>query len=198
MLNRLRTIWTHQGGLAAVEFALILPVMLVLFFGIVETSMALGAKASVTSIAATAADLVAQESTVSDADEQNVFSAASAILYPHPASSTDSKGVTTSLLKIVISSIVYDKDNPTTSGKVAWSDSSTGSGARTVGSRYTYPADAINPGNTANLVDEGGSIILVEVTYNYSSPTAQTVAGSWTMSSSFITRPRQVAQIARS
>jgi Flp pilus assembly protein TadG len=197
MLNRLRTIWTHQGGLAAVEFALILPVMLVLFFGIVETSMALGAKASVTSIAATAADLIAQESTVSSADEQNVFNAASAILYPHPVSST-SKGVTTSLLKIVISSIVYDKDNPTTSGKVAWSDSSTGSGARTVGSTYTYPADAINPGNTANLVDAGGSIILVEVTYNYSSPTSQTVAGSWTMSSSFITRPRQVAQIARS
>jgi Flp pilus assembly protein TadG len=197
MLNRLRTIWTHQGGLAAVEFALILPVMLVLFFGIVETSMALGAKASVTSIAATAADLIAQESTVSSADEQNVFNAASAILYPHPVSST-SKGVTTSLLKIVISSIVYDKDNPATSGKVAWSDSSTGSGARTVGSTYSYPADAINPGNTANLVDEGGSIILVEVTYNYSSPTAQTVTGSWTMSSSFITRPRQVAQIARS
>jgi Flp pilus assembly protein TadG len=197
MLNRPRTIWTHQGGLAAVEFALILPVMLVLFFGIVETSMALGAKASVTSIAATAADLIAQESTVSSADEQNVFNAASAILYPHPVSST-SKGVTTSLLKIVISSIVYDKDNPTTSGKVAWSDSSTGSGARTVGSTYTYPADAINPGNTANLVDAGGSIILVEVTYNYSSPTSQTVAGSWTMSSSFITRPRQVAQIARS
>jgi len=198
MLNRLKQVWTHQGGLAAVEFAFILPVMLVLFFGIVEVSMALGAKASVTSVASTAADLVAQESTVSTADEQNVFNAASAILYPHPVSSTDGKGVTTSLLKIVISSIVYDSKNPTTSGTVAWSDSSTGSGARTKGSSYAYPADAINPGNTTNLVDAGGSIILVEVTYNYTSPTAQTVAGSWTMSSSFITRPRQVAQITRS
>lgn len=198
MLKPLARLWKHKGGLAAVEFAFILPVMLVLFFGIVEVSMALGAKASVTSVASTAADLIAQESTVSTSDEQNVFSAASAIIYPHPTSSTDSKGVTTSLLKIVISSIVYDSKNPTTSGLVAWSDSSTGSGARTKGSSYTYPADTINPGNTSNLVDTGGSIILVEVTYNYTSPTAQTVAGSWTMTSSFITRPRQVAQITRS
>lgn len=197
MLRRWKNAWTHQGGLAAVEFAFILPVMLVLFFGVVEISMALGAKASVTSVASTAADLIAQESTVTTTDEQNVFNAASAILYPHPTSQTVN-GQTSSLLKIVISSIVYDSKHPTTSGLVAWSDSSTGTGARSLGSSYTYPADAINPGNTSNLVDAGGSIILVEVTYNYSSPTSQTVAGSWTMTSSFITRPRQVSQITRS
>jgi Flp pilus assembly protein TadG len=70
-------------GLAAVEFALILPVMITLFFGIVELSMALAARADVTNMASIAADLVAQESSMTAQDMSNVFAASSAILYPY-------------------------------------------------------------------------------------------------------------------
>ena len=47
-------------GLAAVEFALILPVMLTLYFGGVEVTNMLVANRRVTSVAYTAADLAAQ------------------------------------------------------------------------------------------------------------------------------------------
>lgn len=52
-----------KGGLAAVEFALLLPVMITLFFGVVEVSLALLCRADVSIMASTAADLIGQEST---------------------------------------------------------------------------------------------------------------------------------------
>src|SRR5438874_1121978 len=47
-----------KGGAAAVEFAMLLPIMITLFFGVVETSLALLCRADVSVMASTAADLV--------------------------------------------------------------------------------------------------------------------------------------------
>ena len=51
MLGRFRK---AKDGLAAVEFALLLPVMITLFFGVVEVSLALMCRADVTNVAAQA------------------------------------------------------------------------------------------------------------------------------------------------
>jgi len=56
----LRRFRKAKDGLAAVEFAMLLPVMITLFFGVVELSLALACRADVTNMAAAAADLVAQ------------------------------------------------------------------------------------------------------------------------------------------
>ena len=53
----------RSDGVAAVEFALLLPVMITLFFGVVETSLALVCRADVSQMAATAADLISQVNT---------------------------------------------------------------------------------------------------------------------------------------
>ncbi len=71
--------------MAAVEFALILPVMITLFFGMVEVSMSLNARAAVVNVAAVTADLVAQKSTLTGSDIKNVFGAASASVISEPA-----------------------------------------------------------------------------------------------------------------
>lgn len=183
MLTILRRFRKDHGGLAAVEFAFLLPVLLTLFFGVVEVSAGLGARADVNNVASTSADLVAQASNISNADMQNVFAAASAILYPNPVTS----GSGAALLKIVVTSLV--DTGSTTSGKVAWSDSSTGSGARAVGGTVTLPS---------GLMTSGGSVVMAEVTYTYGSPTSKMISGSITMTQTFYTKPRRVSAITRS
>lgn len=185
-----------KRGLAAVEFALILPLLITLFFGVVEVSLMLNARATVTSVASVTADLVAQRSTLSGSDMTNVFKATSAILYPNsPANAT-----------IEVYSIV---DNNNATGKVAWSCRKIGNNTATTGPT-TVPKDA--DGNdtkggdmikAANLDANGvaqyggtGSIIIGKITYSYSSPTSKMVAGNQTMVSLFYTRPRRVAKIA--
>ena len=71
-------------GIAATEFAVIVPVMLLMFFATVEISSGLAAKRKVTLVARTLSDLTSQSaSSVEDADMRNFFAASSAILSPY-------------------------------------------------------------------------------------------------------------------
>lgn len=192
MVRKLRRFRRDKKGLAAVEFALILPVMITLFFGIVELSMALAARADVTNMASIAADLVAQESTLTSQDMANVFAASSAILYPY----------STTPATITVYSII---DNGTSAGQVLWSCTKTGSGNATNGP--TAPPAGTTGGDmiaATNLDSSGnpkfgglGSVILATINYNYASPTTQVVTGPVTMKNMFYTKPRRVARIAK-
>ena len=164
-----------REGLAAVEFAFVAPVMIVMFFGAIELSAAVDCKTRVTNLASTAADLVAQETMVSSTDMANVFAALNAIVYPYPSSAA----------KIVISSIVY---KTSTTGTVAWSDQQNTT-ARTQGSVVTVPT---------GLMTSGGSVILAEISYAYASPTTQVLTGTVTMTGSFYAHPRRSATVLHS
>jgi Flp pilus assembly protein TadG len=54
-----RKFWQATEGLAAVEFAFILPVMVIMFLGLVETSNYVTTARRVASVASTGADLAA-------------------------------------------------------------------------------------------------------------------------------------------
>lgn len=175
MLNRLRRAWNAKGGLAAVEFALLAPIMIAFFMGGIELTDALACKQKVTGMAATAADLVAQETNVTNADIGNVFSAINSIVYPYP----------TTGLKIVVTSLTYVD---ATTGKVAWSDAQNTT-ARAVNTTVTVPT---------GVLASGGSIILTEVTYPYTSHVAKYLASSTNMTSTFYARPRRSTSVTRS
>jgi Flp pilus assembly protein TadG len=180
-----------KQGLAAVEFALLLPVMIALFFGIVEISDALSARADVVNVASTAADLVAQETTATAADMTNVFDAVGSIIYPYDPSTAT----------ITIYSIV---DNGAPSGRVAWSCIKVGNSAATTGP--DTPPDGSTGGEMiadSNLDSNGnpqyggtGSVILATISYTYTSPTTQVITGPITMANSFYSKPRRVSQVA--
>jgi Flp pilus assembly protein TadG len=172
----LRRFVRAERGLAAVEFAFLLPVMITMFFGVVELSMAVNCRAAVTNVASTTADLTAQATTISTSDMSNVFNAASAVLYPYDTGSA----------RITVTSINYDAGTKSlTSGKVAWSCSRNGT-ARAKNDTVTLPA---------GLMTASGSVIMSEITYTYASPTTKIITGPMTMTNTFYAKPRRVAQI---
>ena len=89
MSLRVRTLWNDRSGLAAVEFAMIFPMMVVMFFGVVELSAAIAVDRKATLVARTLSDLTSQMASVADADLISFGQAAKAIMTPYPAFAVD-------------------------------------------------------------------------------------------------------------
>jgi len=85
MSLRVRGLWNDRSGLAAVEFAMVFPIMVVLYFGVVEFSSAIAVDRKATQVARTLSDLTSQSVSVADADLISFGQAAKAIMTPYPA-----------------------------------------------------------------------------------------------------------------
>jgi Flp pilus assembly protein TadG len=171
-----RRLVAAKRGFAAVEFALVAPVMISIYFATAELSDGYVANAKLVSVASTAADLTAQDNQICNADMADIQAALLPIMYPYP--------VTT--LKVVISSLVDAGNNKI---KVAWSDAYN-TQARSVGTFVVIPTGLVTSGG-------GGSVVMAEVSYDYFSPGGHLLIGAVHMSSLFYLAPRTVAQIAR-
>lgn len=168
LLARLGRAAHDERGLSAVEFALIVPIMISMYLGAVEFGHALTIDRRVTSVASSAADLVAQVETVEGAQVDDIFEAASSILMPY----------TTGPLSIVLTSVVADADNNTT---VAWSCARNGT-AHAENSAFALPDGLTQPFS---------SVIVADVSYVYNPPVGQHIAGGITLSETFYLRPRR-------
>jgi Flp pilus assembly protein TadG len=182
----------NKDGTVAVEFAMLLPVMITLFFGVVESSMALVCRSDVSLMASTAGDLIAQANTPTKADLSNIYSAAGTVLYPYydPGQTGSAKPTIRITAVNDDGSGAANKDHLT--GKVAWTCKQAGSGSLTPGSRAV--------GDTVTLpqplMTENGSIIIAEIAYSYSSPTTKIISGPINFTNNFYAKPRRVAQLA--
>lgn len=163
----------NRKGLAAVEFALIAPVMIIMFYGSVELSSAIDCNERVSRVTATVADLVAQETAISSADTSNVFSAANAILFPYPSGSAH----------IVVSSLVTDASGK---AKVDWSE------AQNASKRTSPPANI-----PAGILPASSSVIYAEVTYAFT-PAISYFVGNVNLTSAFYSKPRRSAKVTHS
>src|ERR1700736_3606913 len=75
-----------RSAIAATEFAVIVPIMLVMFFGTVEFSSGLAVDRKVTLVARTLSDLTSQSAApIDDTYLKNVFTASIATLAPYSA-----------------------------------------------------------------------------------------------------------------
>lgn len=165
----------EKKGVAAVEFALIAPVIVLVFFGLIELCQGMNAKQRVESVASTTSDLVAQSTNMTPTAINNVFQAANAILFPYPAGAN---------VTVVVSSLVEDGTTPN-SAKVVWSKTRNGI-VRPTDSTMPIPPGVITP---------GGSVIYAQVTYSFTSVTSYVIGHTVTMTSNFYSRPRRSVQV---
>lgn len=170
----LHSFGVRTDGVAAVEFALIFPLMISLYFGAIELGNGLLVNRKATNVASTAADLIAQVDIVNNADMADVFAASSAILAPF-----DATGIV-----ITISSVVTELDGSTA---IAWSDSLNGT-AHTEGESITLPPGVATPGS---------SVIWAEVDYTYTSTIGMYLTGGVTIEDDFYARPRRSIEVLR-
>lgn len=131
-INTLRGLLRRFGGdsqgIAAVEFALVVPVMLLLYVGSVEGSALISMDRRVQSIAGAVGDLVSRSNvTVAACDIKDYFQAASGIMAPYP----------TGPLQQVVSSVFVKPDGTT---NVEWSQTAGGATALVVGKPYPLPS----------------------------------------------------------
>ncbi len=163
----LRRLAGDGAGIAAVEFALILPVMLTLYFGAVEFGDVLTIDRKVTHVTSSLADLVTQSRTISDTDMANILDATAAIVTPYDDS----------LLRITVSGVSIDKDGKAT---VAWSDARNAT-PFAVNSVVTVP-QALDIPNTF--------LVTAQVHYLYTPLIGYMVTGPWDLKDRFYLQPR--------
>jgi len=130
----LRRFLADKRGVSAVEFAMLLPLMVTLYLGGAEVSSAVAIDRKVTLIARTLGDLVAQATSVDNTGMTSILAATTAVMAPYPDTN----------LKITVSSVQINSQGV---AKVSWSDTKNGT-LRAVGSTVTLP-DALNVGGNA-------------------------------------------------
>ena len=82
MSLQIRAMCRDQRGVSAVEFALIVPVLILMYVGIAEMGNLLTVVRRVETMTSTAADLTAQVKQVSNPDLADIFAASTSILDP--------------------------------------------------------------------------------------------------------------------
>lgn len=100
-----------RAGVAAIEFALILPVMLLLYLGMTQVTLGLNMDRKVVILSRTVADLVGRDREVTTAELDEIVRAALVVLEPY-----DPTGVS-----ITISSVYVVDEDDGLEGRVCWS-----------------------------------------------------------------------------
>jgi Flp pilus assembly protein TadG len=163
-----------DDGLSAVEFALLLPVMLIFYLGGVQVSMAVSTYRLVDLTANTVTNLIAQYTTISaSAQMPDILAAAAQVMYPAQANDSN----VAKNIKVVVSLIAIDKNGKAT---VTWSQTLNGT-ARSVGSVVTVPT-SMDIANT--------NVLLGETSYNFTAPIDFLNLGTLNLSSSLYMVPR--------
>ncbi|MCP8938132.1 pilus assembly protein [Alsobacter sp. SYSU M60028] len=171
-----------RRGVAAVEFALILPILLTLYVGTVETTQLLTADRRVTLLGATLADLASQASKVKDADLAGMVAAGSAVLSPLPAGAT----------RVRLTSISISGTGSTATATVCWSYASNW----TTYARGTVLDTTLVP--AAMRAQSNVSFILSQVEYPYTPPIAVLLTGSFVLRSGQLMNPRNIQYVEKS
>ena len=165
-------------GVSAVEFAMIMPLMFLMFFGMLDVSNGFAVDRKVSQISQGMADLASRYTTLAETDVSNFFIIADAMLTPYDKTQ----------LKATISQVYIDPSSKT--AKVVWSR---GDQKKDVGTVVSVPTNLIVKDANGNYV-ANQYLILGEANYTYV-PTIGWVVpkGGLTLSDAMYTLPRQTS-----
>jgi Flp pilus assembly protein TadG len=157
-------------GVAAIEFALIVPVLIVCYLGLSEFGQAYMAQKRMTHTTSQVADMIARAPETSRAEIDAVMDIGSLIMQPFPEAPLDLR----------VTSITRDNNG------VARVDWSRGRGMAALSGVQTVPA---------GLIANGETIIMGEAAYDYDSPLDTFVPAGTRFSGRHYLRPRLTDQI---
>jgi len=172
--RRVSSLRRDQRGVSAVEFAMLLPLMITLYLGAVEVSQGVAIHRKVTLTARTVADLASQVTSINNADMTNLLNAAASVVSPYA----------TNQLKVTVTAVDIDANGI---AKVAWSDTLNGT-QRAVNTVVPLPAALSVPNS---------QVIWGEVHYNYVPAIGYVVTSALDLFDQIYMRPRLSEKVQR-
>lgn len=163
-----------RRGVSAIEFAMLLPLLVTLYFGTVEVSQGLSIDRKVTLTARTVADLVSQASSIDNTGMSNILKASESVILPYP----------TKDLKVTVSAVTIDDKGQAT---VTWSDA-LNTTPRAKGQSVALPSA---------LVVKNTQLIWSEVKYTYTPTVGYVITGTLDLSDQIYMRPRLSDTVTR-
>jgi Flp pilus assembly protein TadG len=175
LLRHLVRLGRDQTGVSAVEFAMILPLMITLYLGAVEISQGIGIDRKVTLTTRTVADLTSQVSSVTSSDMSSILNASAQVMMPYDSSK----------LKATVSQVKIDANSTAT---IDWSCTLNGT-KRSTGSAVSLPSA---------LAIASSYLIWSEVSYSYKPTIGYVVTGTLNLSDQIYMYPRLANYVTRS
>lgn len=165
--------WRARAGLAAVEFALVLPIAMAMLFGefVIGEALSINRKMSIAS--RTVADLVARRTSLTSDDLTTIMNASTQIAAPYANAA----------MTLVVAEVTTDASGKTI---VTW-NKALNTTALVNGGVFTLPSGVGQPST---------SLIYAKVTYAYTPPVGQNMFGVIPISSTFFMPPRASSTIA--
>ena len=167
----LKTLIRDRRGAAAVEFAFVAPVMILMYYGLAELTQGMMADRRASHVASAIGDLVAQDTMINTSEMTDIFNVGKAIIAPFP----------TTGLSMRVTSIRKDSSGAI---QVMWS--------KTSGSMTVLTTVASVP---AGLIANNESVILAESSYVYNSATKKALPNALTFTQKYYLKPRKTAQV---
>ncbi len=173
---------SDRRGVAAVEFALLAPMLVMGYFGVAELTEGLMASRKVSTVASTIGDLTAQAASTTPSQIADIFSVGQLVMQPF--------STTGQTLTMRISSVTVDANSVP---RVDWSQGQ-GLPPLVKGAAVTLPSASGAP-NTP-FIASGQSVIMAEAHYQFTSPVAQYLPQTSDMHDTLYMSPRQGTQVA--
>jgi Flp pilus assembly protein TadG len=148
LIATLRRFVRGQQGIAAIEFAAIAPVLVIMFLATFDGGRAIAAYMKVRAATYALASITNQYATIQSTDMTSILGATAKVMAPFPTSGTTPT--------VIISQIQI---NASSVSKYEWSATLNGT-AHTVG-------NTVSPAVPANMVVPSSYLILAEVSYTY-------------------------------
>ena len=174
VMSRIAAWRRDRRGVAAVEFALILPILIAFYLGLTELQPGISIKRKLTLVTRTLADLTTRASSMPTSDLKDVFGAANTIMRPY-----DTQAKT----QMVVSSVRVEKSGSSTyKGYVDWScDWNPGTGSDDIKKKAKNTEVPVPPGFQTDGIK---SFILTETKYPYSPTIGYKITGTVSLTDS--------------